>query len=174
MITSVALSPDGARLLASWSGHHVFQFGTECGLSWPDADDGISLSFCSGSTEFGGHCNRRTIKECAYVGGRAELVASGSDDGRLFLWHASSGALAGLGEGGDSFVVNSVAPHPRDLCLATGGIDSCVKVWAPTSAEPRRLSGPEVEEVCRRNELRGDAAGFPFLLGGDGLGDDDW
>lgn len=25
-VTSVALAPDGSRLLASWSGHHIFEF----------------------------------------------------------------------------------------------------------------------------------------------------
>lgn len=156
-VTGVAMSSDGGRLLASWSGHHVFEFEVASGLSWPSVKGVLSAEFavppsCPAACEFGGHSNRRTIKEVAYAGGSGRLVASGSDDGRLFLWHSRSGELAALGENADGYVVNTIAPHPSDLCLATGGIDHTVKFWAPTATQPRSLSGEEVDEVFKRNE----------------------
>eukprot|EP00435_Cladocopium_sp_Y103_P007289 s64_g2.t1 len=35
----------------------------------------------------------------------------------------------------DHYVVNAIATHPRDLCLATSGIDTTVKIWMPSRSE---------------------------------------
>lgn len=159
VVTSVAISPDGARVLGSWAAHHIFEFCVDDGLAWQAAID-LDFPCCSSLREFGGHSNRRTIKEAVYLGGSGQLIASGSDDGRLFLWHSGTQELAGLGEKGDSHILNAIAPHPTDLCIATGGIDDTVKLWYPTASEPRKLSGIDVAEVFRRNEY--DRTAGPF------------
>lgn len=42
---------------------------------------------------FHGHLNYRTVKDVCFLGPQSQWVASGSDDGRLFVWGAESGAL---------------------------------------------------------------------------------
>lgn len=165
-VTGVALAPDGGRLLASWSSHHIFEFAVCNGLSSAQlATQGCD--WCHFLGEFGGHSNRRTIKEVAYLGTRGELVASGSEDGRLFIWSSRTKALVCLGEDGDSRAINTLAQHPaRDLCLATGGIDSTVKLWVPSAAKPCTLAGAQVDDICRRNEFDARSS-FPFDLDDD-------
>ncbi|CAJ1371404.1 unnamed protein product, partial [Effrenium voratum] len=36
---------------------------------------------------------------------------------------------------GDLYVVNAIASHPFDLCVATSGIDNSVKIWMPSRRE---------------------------------------
>lgn len=151
-VTSVALAPDGSRLLASWSGHHIFEFLVQDGIPWSWRGGPGPRSGAAARGEFGGHANLRTIKEVAYVGDGARVVASGSDDGRLFLWDTESCGLVGLCEDADSEVVNSIAPHPDHLLIATGGIDDDVKVWAPMAVSARRLQDEDVEAIIAGNE----------------------
>lgn len=82
-------------------------------------------------TVFKGHCNVHTIKEVQYLGPHSDWVASGSDDGRFFIWDAFKGRLRYIGHGADSAIVNCIAEHPVDPVLATSGISSTVKLWRP-------------------------------------------
>jgi len=170
VVTGVAMSGDGQRLLASWSSHHVFQFRANSGHPHPaellkelkynrssaavhvtDAGTSCSLRGVVGE-EFVGHSNRRTIKEVAYVGAASELVASGSDDGRLFVWDAFTTDIVCIGTEGDRYVVNALAPHPREPLVATGGIDPLVKVWAPIAETGGHLSRADIAKLVKRNE----------------------
>jgi len=81
-----------------------------------------------------------------------EFIASGSDDGRWFIWEKRTGRLikmlAGDGAGNyisnsfsDTFlilllmcftfsiVVNCIQSHPFDCAVATSGIDNTIKVY---------------------------------------------
>ena len=81
-----------------------------------------------------------------------EFIASGSDDGRWFIWEKRTGRLikmlAGDGAGdyistsfSDTFlilllmcftfsiVVNCIQSHPFDCAVATSGIDNTIKVY---------------------------------------------
>lgn len=41
-----------------------------------------------------GHCNVQTdIKEAVFLGGNDEMVASGSDDGLVFIYNSASGRV---------------------------------------------------------------------------------
>lgn len=169
-VTGVAISPDGRRLLGSWSSAHIVQFDADSGGPPPPLHQllgqdtrGSPDNATSVMAEYQGHCNQRTIKEVAYAGARGELVASGSDDGRLFLWDAASSDLVGLGHHGDSHVINAIAPHPQDLCVASGGIDDEVKMWAPVSETMQRMDSGEVQRALIRNE-RARGQSRPQLL----------
>jgi WD and tetratricopeptide repeat-containing protein 1 len=75
-----------------------------------------------------GHCNTGTdIKQASFLGQRGEFVASGSDDGRWFVWDARTGRLVKVLVG-DENVVNCVQAHPFDCAVATSGIDDTIKV----------------------------------------------
>ncbi|BBM97154.1 WD and tetratricopeptide repeats protein 1 [Marchantia polymorpha subsp. ruderalis] len=86
-----------------------------------------------------GHCNTGTdIKQASFLGEKGEFVASGSDDGRWFIWVKKTGRLVKMLVG-DEDVVNCVQCHPFDCAVATSGLDNTIKMWAPTS--PRRAGG---------------------------------
>lgn len=38
-----------------------------------------------------GHVSLKTIKDVSFVGPRQEMVAAGSDDGRMFIWDRYTG-----------------------------------------------------------------------------------
>ena len=44
------------------------------------------------SMRYGGHQNRETVKDVAFVGPHDEVVAAGSDNGCMYLWDRTSGA----------------------------------------------------------------------------------
>ena len=90
-----------------------------------------------------GHRNVRTmIKEATFIGDN--FIASGSDDGRVFLWDRKSGEIVNVLLG-DSRVVNCVQGHPFEPILATSGIDKDVKIWEPVAEHSCSLS--EVDKV---------------------------
>ncbi|GAQ78710.1 hypothetical protein KFL_000170560 [Klebsormidium nitens] len=88
-----------------------------------------------------GHCNTGTdIKQASFLGGGGEFVASGSDDGRWFVWEARTGQLVKV-LAGDENVVNCVQAHPYDCAVATSGIDDTIKIWSPLAENPSSVSG---------------------------------
>ncbi|KAI8550285.1 hypothetical protein RHMOL_Rhmol06G0093200 [Rhododendron molle] len=112
-----------------------------------------------------GHCNVGTdIKQASFLGQRGEYVASGSDDGKWFIWEKKTGRLIKILVGDDA-VVNCVQCHPVDCVVATSGIDNTIKIWSPTSPVPSIMAaGPETNNVvdvmesnqrklCRNREM---------------------
>ncbi|RDX91704.1 WD and tetratricopeptide repeats protein 1, partial [Mucuna pruriens] len=100
---------------------------------------------------FIGHCNIGTdIKQANFLGQRGEYVASGSDDGRWFIWEKRTGRLIKM-LNGDESVVNCVQCHPFDFVVATSGIDSTIKIWTPSAPVPSSVAGgsagPETGDV---------------------------
>lgn len=98
-----------------------------------------------------GHCNVGTdIKQASFLGERGEYIASGSDDGRWFIWEKRTGRLIKMLHG-DEAVVNCVQCHPYDCVVATSGIDSTIKIWTPTASVPSLVAGgaagPETSNV---------------------------
>lgn len=103
-----------------------------------------------------GHCNVGTdIKQASFLGQRGEYVASGSDDGRWFIWEKRTGRLVKVLVGDDA-VVNCVQCHPFDCVVATSGIDNTIKIWTPTASEPSIVAagaaGPENNNVLEAME----------------------
>ncbi|XP_004501616.1 protein ALTERED SEED GERMINATION 2 [Cicer arietinum] len=100
---------------------------------------------------FIGHCNVGTdIKQASFLGQRGEYVASGSDDGRWFIWEKRTGRLMKM-LNGDESVVNCIQCHPFDFVVATSGIDSTIKIWTPSAPVPSSVAGgsagPETGDV---------------------------
>ena len=97
-----------------------------------------------------GHCNITTdIKEAVFLGKDAQFIAAGSDDGNLFIWDRYTTNLLRVLQGDDS-IVNCVQAHPHSCLLATSGIESCVKLWAPVPVaddEPIKDWGLNIDKV---------------------------
>jgi WD and tetratricopeptide repeat-containing protein 1 len=88
-----------------------------------------------------GHCNVGTdIKQASFLGAKGDFVASGSDDGRWFIWQKRTGRLMKVLTG-DEIVVNCVQCHPFDCAVATSGIDNTIKIWTPCAQIPSIVSG---------------------------------
>ncbi|CAJ1974009.1 unnamed protein product [Sphenostylis stenocarpa] len=105
---------------------------------------------------FIGHCNIGTdIKQANFLGQRGEYVASGSDDGRWFIWEKCTGRLIKV-LNGDESVVNCIQCHPFDFVVATSGIDSTIKIWTPSAPVPSSVAGgsagPETGDVLAAME----------------------
>lgn len=100
-----------------------------------------------------GHCNTGTdIKQASFLGERGDFIASGSDDGRWFIWEKRTARLVKVLAGDDN-VVNCVQCHPFDCCIATSGIDESIKLWSPRAEAPSAVSGgpagPEIGDTVR-------------------------
>ena len=68
-----------------------------------------------------GHRNYRTVKGVSFAGASDEYIASGSDDGHIYMW-SRDGVLRQWLEG-DRRVVNCIEPHPQlPLVMATSGV----------------------------------------------------
>lgn len=110
----------------------------------------------------GGHLNARTVKDVQFVGPGHNFVASGSDDGRLFIWRCArtlavdgrphTGVVAFAGRA-DEHIVNCVVSHPCEPLLAVSGIDNDVKLLGPASHMPGDTAvGDELEHIMDENE----------------------
>eukprot|EP00249_Psilotum_nudum_P013622 c24430_g1_i1 orf=253-2565(+) len=103
-----------------------------------------------------GHCNVGTdIKQASFLGEQGDFVASGSDDGRWFIWQKRTGRLLKMLKG-DENVVNCVQCHPFDCAIATSGIDSTIKIWTPCA---------EVASVVAGGEMGPEAADLLRIIG---------
>ncbi|XP_062210151.1 protein ALTERED SEED GERMINATION 2-like isoform X1 [Phragmites australis] len=94
------------------------------------------------------HCNVGTdIKQASFLGEQGEFIASGSDDGRWFIWEKRTGRLVKM-LAGDGAVVNCIQSHPFDCAVATSGIDNTIKLWTPDANATSMVAGPELDELC--------------------------
>ncbi|KAK8696599.1 hypothetical protein V6N13_001732 [Hibiscus sabdariffa] len=130
----------GSQFLSSQNGRAAYQ---------PEAVTDMKQRFV-------GHCNIGTdIKQASFLGQRGEYVASGSDDGRWFIWEKRTGRLIKMLLG-DGAVVNCIQCHPFDCFVATSGIDSTIKLWSPTAAVSSMVAGgsagPETSNVLEAME----------------------
>lgn len=80
---------------------------------------------------FHGHISRQTdIKEASFFGSRNQMVLSGSDDGHVYIWSATSSELLGRVYA-DEQIVNCVLPHPTYPMIISSGIDDTIKLITP-------------------------------------------
>ena len=109
---------------------------------------------------FEGHRHAATIKDVAFLGDDEQCVASGSDDGRMFVWRTRDAELQ-CAPVADRSVVNCVQSAPGGgLRLASCGIDTTVKLWAPVGdAEAAAAAAAEAAEAAAANRARRGADG---------------
>ncbi|PUZ42476.1 hypothetical protein GQ55_9G585700 [Panicum hallii var. hallii] len=109
------------------------------------------------------HCNVGTdIKQASFLGEQGEFIASGSDDGRWFIWEKRTGRLIKM-LAGDVAVVNCIQSHPFDCAVATSGIDNTIKLWTPDANATSMVAGPELDvlsaiennqrKLCRNRQI---------------------
>ncbi|RWS05100.1 nuclear receptor interaction protein-like protein, partial [Dinothrombium tinctorium] len=109
-----------------------------------------SISMPKIKKKYSGHRNARTmIKESTFWGDN--FVMSGSDCGHIFIWDRITAELVMIMEA-DRHVVNCLQPHPFDPILASSGIDSDIKIWAPLKDEAF-FDDVKAQEVIRINEI---------------------
>lgn len=122
-----------------------------------------------------GHRNNATVKGVNFYGPKSEFIVSGSDCGHIFLWDKKTESIVQFMKGDDGGVINVLEPHPFAPYLATSGLDSDVKIWAPTSEEPTKLKGlkkttrmntkqREIERVQEPNMIDGQMLWFLMHL----------
>ncbi|KQK23224.1 hypothetical protein BRADI_1g72086v3 [Brachypodium distachyon] len=91
------------------------------------------------------HCNVGTdIKQASFLGEQGDFIASGSDDGKWFIWEKKTGRLIKM-LAGDGAVVNCIQSHPYDCAVATSGIDNTIKLWTPDAEATPMVAGPEID-----------------------------
>ncbi|KAH8118555.1 WD40 repeat-like protein [Phellopilus nigrolimitatus] len=141
----------------------------ESGVPFPELDEKFKSPTILPRRRFDGHCNIETVKDVNFIGVEDEFVASGSDDGNFFLWEKNSGRLHGIYEG-DGSVVNVIENHPRLPLVACSGIDTTVKLFAPTEKQSSFSRMRNADAIIKRNSSDSTARrsvmqfGFASLL----------
>jgi WD and tetratricopeptide repeat-containing protein 1 len=74
---------------------------------------------------------------------------TGSDDGRVFIYAAKSGAPI-IALEADEDVANCVTAHPSLPVLATSGIESVVRLWSPNGP----AAWPDIRKDIVANQAR--------------------
>lgn len=113
-----------------------------------DEQDDVPLIYPR--SRFAGHCNVETIKDVNFLGPYDEYVTSGSDDGNFFIWDKSSGELVDILEG-DGSVVNVIEGHPTLPLIAVSGIDTTVKLFAPSRGPTKFSRLGQSDTIMKRN-----------------------
>lgn len=76
-----------------------------------------------------GHMNQKySIGGAFGVYGDEAVVASGSEDGGIFIWDVTSKRVLQKLDGHEG-VVLSVDTHPKEDLLVSGGLDRTVRIW---------------------------------------------
>ncbi|XP_078433409.1 transducin family protein / WD-40 repeat family protein isoform X2 [Wolffia australiana] len=132
------------------SGHPDRSAGSPSSSSQNETDNKVEYAVDM-KQRYVGHCNVGTdIKQASFLGRRGEFIASGSDDGRLFIWEKITGRLIKILVG-DETVVNCIQCHPFDCAIATSGIDNTIKLWTPHAQMAAIMGGtsscPEAADV---------------------------
>ena len=96
-----------------------------------------SVHDCGYTQRYVGAANIATdIKEAIFFGKNGEYIASGSDDGHLFIWDRLTGELL-MSRLADADVVNCVLAHPFLPILVTSGLDDVIRIWGPNRLDGR-------------------------------------
>ena len=122
-ITSVSLSTDGTMLLASL---------LDSQLALIDKPTGTLVN------TYVGHVNQSyKIMSTFLHGDNDNSIASGSEDGKVFLWNVLSHQSLNTNDNSGMCVINrahdgcvtGITSHPTKSCFVTCSIDSTIKLW---------------------------------------------
>lgn len=153
---------------------HMRRTGLEA-VSWP-SDVWPRATAVRCNRVYTAHSNIQTdIKEAVFwcfngesgYGRRGDFVVCGSDTGHAVMYHADSCRLMAALRADDD-VVNCVQPHPHLPVLATSGIESVIRLWAPVTEDGERaedIATAGVATRMRARVMRGDAVLADLLRG---------
>ena len=112
-----------------------------------------------------GHVNRMTYKGCFFLD--ADTVASGSDDGRAYLWSLRCPEIPLVSLHADSVgAVNVVCPNPVRPLLATSGLERTVKLWSsPSVRQTSQVNETQISALVHDEECKGDCDDETFMDG---------
>lgn len=89
------------------------------------------LTETTGYRSFLGHTSKQTdIKEANFFGSSNQIILSGSDDGKIYMWNAMTGELLNHTVA-DEQIVNCVLGHPHHMMILASGIDESIKMLTP-------------------------------------------
>ncbi|KAK1613231.1 hypothetical protein QYE76_036904 [Lolium multiflorum] len=131
-ISGLAFSHAG-ELLASYSYENIYLFSREHGLYLNDFEENYSEKLPVPQT-FKGHENMQPIKGVSFFGPNCDYVISGSDCGHVFIWRKKDGQLLRAMQA-DIRSVDCVEQHPTEIVIASSGLETDVKIWAPGDSE---------------------------------------
>ncbi|KAJ1887638.1 hypothetical protein LPJ66_009010 [Kickxella alabastrina] len=118
------------------SSHYTTDSRSHSGLADTHSSDAglkLAVPVVLPCRRYAGHCNFQTTKDVNYLFG--QYVASGSDDGRLFVWDKETMVIVQVITG-DSEIVNIVEGHPYLPIVAVSGIDSEVHIFSLAKGGP--------------------------------------
>ncbi|SJL07535.1 uncharacterized protein ARMOST_10885 [Armillaria ostoyae] len=136
----------GDEVLLAYSGDVVYRYSA-LGVPQEEKDTPIIMPI----QKYVGAQNVDTVKDVNLLGPSDEYVTVGSDDGNFFVWNKESGSLQGIYEG-DGSVVNVIEGHPHLPLVAVSGIDTTVKLFAPTDEKSEFSRMDNAEAIIERNQ----------------------
>ena len=101
--------------------------------------------------KYAGHKQERFAIRSCLGGSREAFVASGSEDGHVYLFHRESEKVLDVIKG-HTASVNSVAWHPLNpSLLASASDDHSVRIWGPSHHQSQHegMFGEERRILCR-------------------------
>uniref|UniRef100_H3GZV7 CTLH domain-containing protein n=1 Tax=Phytophthora ramorum TaxID=164328 RepID=H3GZV7_PHYRM len=121
LVSCLSMSPCGKFLLLNF----VRQEQIAC----------VEISTALVTAKYRGIHEQRYVLRPCFGGAHSELVVSGSEDSKVYLWQRDSGKLAAELDGHSS-VVNVVVRHPvHTNVIASASDDKTVRVWSLKSLE---------------------------------------
>ncbi|KAL8829752.1 MAG: hypothetical protein Q9170_006038 [Blastenia crenularia] len=110
---------------------------------------------------FTGQRQGEFVIRSTFGGADQNLIISGSEDSRIYIWHKENGTLIETLEGHQApGCVNVVAWNPADPCMfASGGDDRKIRIWSKEDSD---------FHAKRRRRLESKSSGTPPSRSGNG------
>lgn len=138
-ITSIAVSADSKYLLVNLASQRIHLWDIESR---------------SRIRKYYGHRQGRFVIRSCFGGVDEGFVASGSEDGRVYIWNRNHGTLQETLDGHTS-IVNSVSWNPHNyLQLASASDDQTIRIW-----EAERPFALEREQLNKKKDAKKHANG---------------
>lgn len=186
-IQDCAISPDGQRLVTISSERHIFVYNyvsreqiyclilktkMTC-VSISQDSKYMLINMADGEVQlieietaeivrrFLGQKQRQFVIRSSFGGADENLIISGSEDSKVYIWHKENGTLIETLDGHRTGCVNAVAWNPADPCMfASAGDDRNIRIWSKASALPARQRPPSQspQRSNRASTYEGSAA----------------